>query len=187
MRRFRLCDKNHDDKLSPHEYFYMYNLAPFLPRFEIEYTWEQYDLNKDGKITMDEHHEHMINSTEPIPEGEEEHDRDRFRQENEDMFKLFDMNGDDLLEWYEIKNMMALDRDAQAKEHAEELIKDLDDDKDGRLSKAEFTKTQTHLISLFHDVHDVHAPEPNAEDIPGPPEEPPSIINYKLYHSRHEL
>ena len=56
VMKFNICDKNKDGKLSPNEHYYHTNSYAFLPRFELENVWLEYDVNRDGKVLFEEIH-----------------------------------------------------------------------------------------------------------------------------------
>ena len=74
--------------------------------------------------------------------------------------------------------MIQPDRQVQAKEHIDFLFEQMDKDKNGKLSLSE-SKTNEHMTLFQGAVHDI--PALKKEDVAGPPEDPPTRIDFELF------
>ena len=102
-------------------------------------------------------------------------------------FVTRDLNGDDIIDFEEVREMVHPDGDKQAKKYISFLFKELDKDKNGMLDLKESLSGRDRFSLFDAAVHQL--PALKKDDVAGPPVDPPTRINYTVYKitTRDEL
>src|SRR5262249_10433605 len=129
---FKDHDRNHDGYLTREE----------LPR-RLRHAFEQLDTNKDGRISRQELEQGVVHlQPRRRPSGMEyvlielSHCDECFAEELQvvyDALRRFDKNGDGKIDASELKAA----REELVRQRVDDLLEDLDTDKDGRISRQE--------------------------------------------------
>lgn len=127
---FSQFDVNGDQKISRHEILRAMRCMSLHPtKEEFEQMMKPVDEDGDGYVSFAEFEKVMMKQV-SIKEYEEKVLKDSFR--------MFDLNGDGFISKHELKKILAAAGDKMAEKEAEELLREADTNKDGKISYDEF-------------------------------------------------
>ena len=128
---FELFDKNRDGSIDARELGMVIRAAGGNPTEEdIQDVLKEYDINKNGKIEFNEfltYYEAKYRE----PDSEEE---------LKSAFKVFDKDGNGFIDKDELMNVVTTLGEPLSPEEADEMIRDADTNRDGRIDYKEFVK-----------------------------------------------
>lgn len=146
--RWKLADENGDTLLTKNEFKHL--LHPDegheeLQNLFVKEATEDMDLDKDGKICLDEFMKHL----QVLATDQEKNDQNWLSSQQENFGRYLDKNKDGVLDGDEIKNWLVPNKSKKFAAEAKRLLDIADNNEDHKLSTVEFMEQYEHFMSLL--------------------------------------